>query len=76
MGKWFAAQLNVIAVTVIRTPVPRVTYFTLRSNQLSYLPTPVQTWCNTTMSEPHLLISLGIGMARHPAQVDVVSCHC
>ena len=25
-GKWIAAQLNVIAVTRIRTPLPRVTY--------------------------------------------------
>ena len=29
VGKWIAAQLNVIAMTMIRTPVPRVTYPTL-----------------------------------------------
>ena len=34
VGKWIAAQLNVIAVTGIHTPVPRVTY------SMSYLSLP------------------------------------
>ena len=29
MGKWIAAQVNVKAVTGIRTPVPRFTYSAL-----------------------------------------------
>ena len=34
-GKWIAAQLNVIAVTVIRTPVPRITYPVLEPTEPS-----------------------------------------
>ena len=34
-GKWIAAQLHVIALTGICTPVPKVTYPTLQSTELS-----------------------------------------
>ena len=35
VGKWIAAQLNIIAVTGIHTPVPRVIYSALKSTELS-----------------------------------------